>query len=160
MTTTKATNRPGVGVAILVQHQRAGVEWKYLLLKRMGSHGAGTWAPPGGHIEFDHHPEKTCSLELAEETGLHYEPERFVHIAATNDVFYEENKHYITLWYLLRYIPTYADPQIMEPNKCSDMQWFTWKQMGQLELFVPLRNLWMDNVNALYISKYFEDEER
>ena len=36
----------GVGVGVLII--RNG---KILLIKRTGSHGAGTWSPPGGHID-------------------------------------------------------------------------------------------------------------
>lgn len=48
----------GVGVAVIVK--RGG---KILLIKRQGSHGAGTWAPPGGHIDFGESVEETARRE-------------------------------------------------------------------------------------------------
>jgi 8-oxo-dGTP diphosphatase len=40
--------RPAVGIGVLVRHNG-----KILLGKRKGSHGRRTWAPPGGHLEFE-----------------------------------------------------------------------------------------------------------
>lgn len=53
-----------VGVAVVVR--RAG---KILLGKRKGSHGAGTWALPGGHVELGEDPVITAFRELVEELG-------------------------------------------------------------------------------------------
>ena len=40
-------NIPRVGVAVLLLR-----EGKLLLGQRLSPHGAGTWAPPGGYLEF------------------------------------------------------------------------------------------------------------
>jgi 8-oxo-dGTP diphosphatase len=40
-------DRPLIGVAVIVIKDD-----KILLGKRKNSHGAGTWALPGGHLEF------------------------------------------------------------------------------------------------------------
>ena len=38
---------PRVGVGVIVQR-----DGRILLGKRLGAHGEGTWALPGGHLEF------------------------------------------------------------------------------------------------------------
>ena len=54
-----------VGVGVLVV--RDGL---VLLGRRLGAHGAGTWAAPGGRLEFGEQIEACAQRELAEETGL------------------------------------------------------------------------------------------
>ena len=56
--------RVGVGVIVV----RGGL---VLLGQRLGSHGAGTWALPGGNLEFGESVEACARRELLEETGLH-----------------------------------------------------------------------------------------
>ena len=73
-------NRPQVGVAVIIAHNG-----RVLLLKRKGSHGEGTWAPPGGHLEFGESLEECAMRETLEETEIVIDNVQFV--AITNDVF-------------------------------------------------------------------------
>jgi ADP-ribose pyrophosphatase YjhB (NUDIX family) len=65
MTTKDRVLRPQVGVGVIVLR-----EGKVLLGRRRGSHGAGTWALPGGHLEFGESVEDCALRETEEETGL------------------------------------------------------------------------------------------
>jgi len=56
---------------------------KLLMLKRQGSHGAGSWSIPGGHLEFGESFEDTTIREVFEETNLKIKNIRFG--AVTND---------------------------------------------------------------------------
>ncbi len=58
-----ASPRVGVGVIVV----RTG---RVLLGLRQGSHGEGTWALPGGHLEFGETVPACAARELLEETGL------------------------------------------------------------------------------------------
>ena len=120
-----------VGVGAIVM--RDGL---VLLGKRMGSHGAGTWALPGGHLEFGESAATCAVREVREETGL--EIESSTAGPYTSDVFASEGKHYITLFVVAR--SDAGDPALCEPEKCSGWQWFRWSELPS-PLFQPLATL-------------------
>ncbi|MBA3929830.1 MAG: NUDIX domain-containing protein [Xanthomonas sp.] len=120
-----------VGVGAIVM--RDGL---VLLGKRMGSHGAGTWALPGGHLEFGESAAACAVREVREETGL--EIESITAGPYTSDVFASEGKHYITLFVVAR--SDAGDPALCEPEKCSGWQWFRWSELPS-PLFQPLATL-------------------
>lgn len=122
---------PAVGIGILVW--RAG---RVLLGRRLGAHGAGQWAAPGGKLEFGEGFEECAARELAEETGLELGP---THIAGVcNDVFDELPAHYVTVMLMAR--ATRGEPVNAEPHKCAGWQWFSWDALPQ-PLFAPLATL-------------------
>lgn len=61
-----ATIIPRVGVAVFVLNEKGHV----LIGKRTGSHGAGTLALPGGHLELHESFQECAARETFEETGL------------------------------------------------------------------------------------------
>jgi 8-oxo-dGTP diphosphatase len=75
--------RPRVGVGVFVKK-----DGKILVGKRKGSHGGGTWALPGGHLEPGESFETCCKREVLEETGLIID--NISPVVFTNDVFHEE----------------------------------------------------------------------
>jgi ADP-ribose pyrophosphatase YjhB (NUDIX family) len=58
--------RPYVGMGILVTRGE-----QVLLGQRRGSHGAGDYAAPGGHLEYGESFETAVRREVREETGDH-----------------------------------------------------------------------------------------
>jgi len=93
---------------------------KVLLMKRAGSVGAGTWAIPGGKVDFKEDPAAAGARETLEETGLTVNELEFV--GYTNDIHEKENLHFVTFTMLARKIKGAAS--IQEPTKCSDSGWF------------------------------------
>jgi 8-oxo-dGTP diphosphatase len=122
---------PRVGVAGLVRH-----EGKILLGKRRGSHGAGMWAAPGGHLEFGEDLEGCVRREILEETNLMVTNVRFLTI--TNDVFEHEDRHYLTAFMVCDYAA--GELRAMEPHKCEEWGWFGWDELPH-PVFLPLENL-------------------
>ena len=122
---------PRVGVAAFVLRGD-----RFLLGRRRGSHGAGEWALPGGHLEFGESIEACARREVAEETGLEIgaiRPGPY-----SNDLFTGEGKHYVTL-FVLADAPV-GDPELREPEKCDGWEWHRWSELPE-PLFLPLRSL-------------------
>lgn len=124
-------DRPQVGVAVIIEQ-----DGRVLLLKRKGSHGEGTWAPPGGHLEFGESLEECAARETLEETGVVVGSAQFV--AITNDVFEAEQKHYVTIW--VEGTRESGEATVAYPDKVEDVVWASWDALPE-PLFLPLRNL-------------------
>ncbi len=131
--------RPKVGVEVFILKDN-----KFLMGKRTNAHGDGTWSLPGGHLEFFETFEDCAKREVLEETGLKIEDVTFATI--TNDMFKEENKHYVTIFVKSKYTEGIA--KIIEPNKCLKWDWFTWEELPS-PLFLPLENLRKTNFNPI-----------
>jgi len=123
--------RPLIGVAVIVIKEK-----KVLLGKRKNSHGAGTWAFPGGHLEFRESIEDCARREVFEETGLEIGNLRYG--AFTNDIFGEEGKHYVTLFVIADHAA--GVPIVKEPQKCEKWAWFDWPPDIH-PCFLPIQNL-------------------
>lgn len=124
-------NRPKVGLAVIIIRDN-----KVLLGRRKNAHGAGSWCFPGGHLEFNEEFIECAQREVREETGLrlkNIKPATF-----TNDIFTEEGRHYITLFFTAECDS--GEPQLLEPNKCEGWAWFAWDNLPQ-PLFLPIQNL-------------------
>ena len=127
--------KPLVGVSVILRCKK-----KILLGKRKGSHGSGTWAFPGGHLEMNETPKECAIREIGEETGIKINDEYFEirEGGFTNDIFEEEKKHYITL-YIFVESKTKLNAEILEPEKCSEWKWFEINKIPQ-PWFIPLKN--------------------
>jgi len=123
--------RPKVGIGVIV------IKGNQILLgKRKNAHGAGFWSPPGGHLEFGESFEECARRELLEETGL--EVRDIVQGPITNDLFLDENKHYITISMIAQH--DQGEPKALEPEKCEDWYWFDLSKLPS-PLFLPFANL-------------------
>lgn len=127
-----------------VQNVRVGVgcfvfndKGEYLVFKRQGSHGHGTWSLAGGHQEWFETPAETAARETMEEGGVMVDPADMVPLGFTNDIMRDDNKHYITLFMACR-LPVGQVPQNREPHKATAMEW--WDGADSRTLFSPLQN--------------------
>lgn len=128
MENLKPNPRIGVGVLVIKDH-------KILLAQRFNSHGHGTWSPPGGHLEFGETVEQCALRELQEETGLIAHSTQ--HAGWVNDVFKQENKHYVTFFVKVETFT--GEPQCLEPHKSGQWRWFDLDQLPE-PLFLPTKS--------------------
>ncbi len=128
-------DRPLIGVAVMVIK-----DGKVLLGKRKNSHGDGTWAFPGGHLEFGESIKECARREIFEETGIRIKNLRYG--PYTNDIFESEGKHYVTLFILADYES--GGPRVKEPHKCEKWQWHPWPPAVKPH-FLPIANLLKQN---------------
>ena len=126
-------NRPKVGVSVVLKFKN-----KVLVGKRKGSHGDGTWAFPGGHLEFGETIFDCGKRELEEETNINLGNLKGENIGYTNDIFQKEKKHYITL-YVLYTVDKELKAEVMEPNKCYEWIWVNENKIPKPH-FIPLQN--------------------
>lgn len=128
--------RVGIGVFIIKNGS-------FLMMRRQGSHGEGSWSVPGGHLEFGESFEETAQREVEEETGLTIKNIRFGGI--TNDHFACDKKHYVTIWMLSDWDG--GEPVNREPTKCTAIEWRTFDTLPE-RLFLP----WQQLLNSEFID--------
>lgn len=131
MNTASTLPQPMVGVGVIIVR-----DGRVLLGRRAGSHGAGAWALPGGHLEFGESIERCARREVREETGL--ELRAITAAPYTNDVMAAEGKHYVTCF--VQAEPAPGEARVLEPAKCEGWSWFAWSALPD-GLFQPLQNL-------------------
>lgn len=103
-----------VGVSVILIRNNNEI----LIGKRKGSHGAGMFSVPGGHLEYGETFEECCSRELEEEIGVKLND--FDKIGFSEDFF--EEKQYTTL-YFKKYIDSNIEIINLEPEKCEEWIW-------------------------------------
>lgn len=135
----KEIERPKVALGIILMDFE---KEKILLGQRKGKLGAGNWGLVGGHLEMFEELVDCGAREIKEEIGLekniNFRPLDYYPIAATNDIFTFENKHYTTLF--LRFIYLQGEIKNLEPAKCYGWDWFSWNKLPN-PLSPPIHNL-------------------
>lgn len=111
---------PRVGVGVFIMNAKGEI----VLGRRKGSHGAGTWSLPGGHLELYESFEECASREILEETGLEISDIKY--LTATNSPRIDGNKHYITIFLVAKQSDPSSQPEVLEPNKCEGWEWVSW----------------------------------
>lgn len=122
--------RPKIGVGVFIIRGD-----KVLVGQRIGSHGANTWSLPGGHLEYGETVTNCARREIEEETGLEIGSVR--PIGFTNDIFTNEDKHYVTLFVATDWPG--GEAEIREPAKCLEWRWVRWPDVPE-PIFLPLKN--------------------
>jgi len=122
---------PHVGVGVVIKKKD-----KILLLKRKNVHGDGFWSTPGGHLEFGENPFECAIRETKEETGVNIVNVMFLGI--TNDIFKDDEKHYITIWMKGQYLN--GEPEIKADYEMSEVGWFDLSELPE-HLFLSFEKL-------------------
>lgn len=126
-----------VGVGVLIRDRKGRV----LVGRRKGSHGAGEYALPGGHLELGETFEECARRETREECGMELRPGKLPHVATTQDAF-SPTKQYVTVFVLADPADERASPKNMEPHKCDGWEYCALKDVPKLgPTFSPLKSL-------------------
>jgi len=112
---------PKVGVGVVVTREDESARKEILLGIRKGSHGAGEWSVPGGHLELGETPRACARRELMEETGIN--GSGFSRLGWSNDVMPDDGLHYVTLFLRCR-VPSGTEAQLKEPDRTEEWRWF------------------------------------
>lgn len=110
---------PRVGIGVMMQNETGEV----LLGLRQGSHGAGEWSFPGGHLEWGETVFETAVREVKEETGLSVGKMELISVADEMRYIKTDNKHYLNIGVRAEYAG--GEPQVREPEKCKEWRWFS-----------------------------------
>lgn len=103
----------GTGIAVIIVR-----DGKVLVGKRLGSHNAGKWSFPGGHLDGGERWEEAARREVLEETGLVLDNLSVVGVG--NNYVPQERLQYTTI-----YLRAHArgEPKLLEPAKCEGWIW-------------------------------------
>lgn len=148
-------NHVRVGVGVVVQDPTTS---KLFAGIRKGSHGAGTLALPGGHLELYESWDDCARREVREEMNLELSSDDMQLGHVTNDPMPDENKHYVTIFMLAKAVDV-GKLENMEPDKCEGWQAYTWAElcaMPREQLFGPLRRLVEQNPES--VRKFLGEE--
>jgi ADP-ribose pyrophosphatase YjhB (NUDIX family) len=125
--------REGVAVIVLREENgpTGGAIYKILLGERAGSHGAGTWAFPGGAIDEGEDYFMTALRELEEETGLLGRP---ISEAGFVENVMADGGPWRTYYV---YVEAAGEPTLREPKKNKGWRWFALDNLPS-PLFAPV----------------------
>ena len=118
----------GVGVGAVIMDD----EGKVFLAKRGKNvrNESGKWVFPGGGVEFGEHVEDTIVREIKEELEIDIEVVEL--LCVNNNIIPTEKQHWISPCFICKI--TSGTPQILEPEKCDDIGWFTVEEALKLPL--------------------------
>lgn len=131
------------GIAVIIKNKDGEV----LLMQRgfAARSEHGHWENPGGEIEVDENSKEAAVREIKEELGVDVEITKLLY----SDEFPLSSEE--TIWTIDVFEGIiYAEPRIQEPDKCSDIKWFSLDKLASLPLAsytrADFKKLgWLDN---------------
>ena len=115
METENKYQYPRVGIGVMLFNN----DGKILLGKRKGSHGAGEYSFPGGHLENGENLPACAMREVIEETGIVIHEIEFQFVQNT---YKYKPKHYVHIGVIAKVL--HGDPVLREPDKCEGWDWY------------------------------------
>ena len=128
---------PKVGVGLLLLNSNS-----ILLGKRKGSHGAGEYGGPGGHLDPGESFEECIQRELAEEAGLELTIKNLGFLCVTNLRKYLP-KHYVDIGMIAEW--NSGEPKVIEPDKLENWGWYDLNKLpnplfGNIENYIDSKH--------------------
>ncbi|RLN92749.1 hypothetical protein BBJ28_00023698 [Nothophytophthora sp. Chile5] len=162
--TQQTVVRVGVGVLLMSKKHPNCV----LIGQRKGSHGAGKFALPGGHLEMYESWQECAIREVKEETDLDLTEAKLAFREVSESepcsisIYWfaaaaSTEKHYITI--LMQAVVDDEQPvRNMEPNKCVGWTWERWSDLrARDDMFTPLLHVTRSNFRPKFLLA--DDEE-
>jgi len=114
---------------VLVRRPRPGGARHYVLLvERANDPFAGTWALPGGFVDYGEDPDHAVAREIAEETGLKGLPLR--QFRAFGDPGRDPRGHTVTIAYVAEVVG--EPPQVQGGDDAAEARWFPIDQLPEM----------------------------
>ncbi len=137
----------GVGVGAMVFNQ----EGKVFLSKRgpQSKNERGCWEFPGGSVEFGEKLVDAIRREFLEEYTMEIEIVELLDVS--DHILSHEQQHWVSPTFIARH--TGGTPQIVEPEKCTDIGWFSLSTLPE-----PLSAVTQDDVQN-YQARYGVKEQ-
>jgi 8-oxo-dGTP diphosphatase len=114
-------DQPKVGVGVMIVK-----DGLVLLGQRIGSHGEGEYAFPGGHLEYMETFEHCAQRETLEECGIELEHIRFQFLA---NVKAYAPQHYVHVGLLADWKS--GTPEVLEPEASGAWEWYDLDHLPQ-----------------------------
>lgn len=120
----------GVGIGAIIVNN----EGKMLMAKRgqKAKNERGKWEFPGGSVEFGDTMAQTIIREMKEELNIKIKVLK--HLSPIDHIIPEEKQHWVTSTFISKIVE--GEPQIMEPEKCDEIRWFTLEEIENLRLSI------------------------
>jgi len=136
---------PRVGIGVLIFKKK-----KILLGKRKGSHGAGEYAFPGGHLEYMETIEDCAKRETFEEAGIKIKNINFQFLA---NVRKYKPRHYLHVGVTADY--NNGEVQIKEADKIESWDWYSLDRLPK-----PLFEMAKMAINSYKKNKIYFKEKK
>ncbi len=104
----------------------------------------GCWEFPGGRVEVGEHLTEAIKREFREEYDMEIAVDRL--LSVFDHILHKEGQHWVSPTYLAHLVG--GQPKIMEPEKCTDIGWFS---LGDLP--EPLSQITQKNLKE-YKAQY------
>jgi 8-oxo-dGTP diphosphatase len=131
----------GVGAAIFNDEGKLFIT----LRGKEAKNERGKWEIPGGSVELNETLEAAVKRELKEEYNI--EIEIIELLGVFDHIIPEDKQHWVSPTYICKL--TNGTPEIMEPDKCDGIGWFSIEEAKELQL-----SLITSNDIALLEKKY------
>ena len=108
----------GVGVGAIIVNEQSQV-----FLARRGpkaKNERGLWEFPGGSVEFGETLTQALQREIREEYGVGISVGELVDVA--DHILPQEHQHWVSPSFVCKIVS--GEPQIREPEKCTEIGWF------------------------------------
>lgn len=110
---------PRIGIGVMIQNEKGEV----LLGLRQGSHGAGEWAFPGGHLELGETVFESAKREVKEEVGVDVLEMEIISLFDEMKYLETDGKQYFVIGVNAK--KWSGMPSLVEKTKWLEWRWFS-----------------------------------